>query len=246
MTGSAKKIALTEAGSLLLQYSSQIARNLQNAKDSIGELRAIQRGTIRVGVLPSDLDYRLTQLLIDFHREYPGIKLQMSASIEILNKVLDNDVDIGINLQGEPDDRLVRIPLCQEQYVLIVSREHALAERTSIVLRELKAIPMVIFPKGFLGRELVEERTREHGFHLDSIMETSSATSIIKLVKANIGATVQPYPLFLEMDDPTLHAITIEDDPPSRTLELIYRSDRYLGQAAKAFIERVRAYFKQS
>lgn len=239
-----KKIALTEAGTLLLHYSQIILDNLQNVKDSIADLRHIQRGSIRVGIFPSDLDYRITQLLVNFYQEFPGIKLKVIASIDIPQQVLESEVDIGIGTNVSPNDNLVNIPLCQEEYVVTVSKRHPLADRMSIDMKELREIPMVIYPEGFMGRDLVEETTQKHGFKLHSILETSSVTSIINLVKANIGATVQPYRLLREINDPDLHIIRIKDDAPSRSLEIIYRSDRYLSQAAKALIAQIKQYFQ--
>lgn len=239
-----KKIELTEAGTLLLSYGTEILNTLQNVKDAIADLRDIQSGTIRVGIMPSDLDYRITQLVINFHNKFPKVKLKILASIEILQQVLESEVDIGIGTNVTSDDRLISIPLHREEYVLTVSKNHSLANRTSIYLEELKGLPMVMYPEGFIGRDVVEDTVKKHGFQLNSILETSSVTSIINLVKANIGATVQPYPLIRQMSDPTLHTIHIKDNPPSRSLSIIYRSDRYLGQGPKAFIKQIQEYFQ--
>ncbi len=239
-----KKIALTEAGSLLLQYSSQIARDLQNAKDAIADLRKAQRGALRIGVLPSDLDYRITGLLTEFHRQFPGIKLQVFASVDILQLVLDNEVDIGISLEGPPDDRLVRIPLCREEYAIVVSGGHPLqSKKEPLRLDELRTIPMIMYPEGYIGRDIVESFTRKRGFTLITTMETTSATSVLNLVKANTGATVQPYPLIQQINDPELICVPIVEETPYRSLEILYRSDRYLGLAAKAFMDRIVSFF---
>ncbi|WP_275052274.1 LysR family transcriptional regulator substrate-binding protein [Brevibacillus laterosporus] len=66
----------------------------------------------------------------------------------------------------------------------------------------------------------------------------------MNLVKANIGSTVQPHPLIRQICDPVLHTIRIKDGAPSRSLSIIYRSDRYLSRAAKAFIEQIQEYFQ--
>jgi len=239
-----KKIVLTEAGSMLLSYGTEILDTLQNVKDAIKDLQDMKSGHIRIGIMPSDLDYRITQLVIDFHQKFPKVKLKIMSSIEIVRQVLENEVDIGIGINVLPNDRLVTIPLCREQYVLTVSKEHPMANRESIDIVELKNLPVIMYPEGFFGREIVEDTVKKHGFQLNSVLETSSVTSIINLVKANIGATVQPYPLIIEMNDPTLHIIHIQDDAPSRSLSIIYRVDRYVSQATKALIEQIEVYFQ--
>ncbi|MFD2878866.1 hypothetical protein ACFTAO_27510 [Paenibacillus rhizoplanae] len=57
-------------------------QNEQNAKAAINELRSDNRGMIRLGVLPSDLDYRLTPMLVKFHADfskYPAPGLRFNA-----------------------------------------------------------------------------------------------------------------------------------------------------------------------
>ncbi|BBI34114.1 LysR family transcriptional regulator [Cohnella abietis] len=239
-----KKIILTQAGALLLEYSTQMIHLLENTHNAIGEFRSGQRGTLAVGVLPSDLDYRLPNLLIKFHAEYPNIKLKVVSSIDVLNQVLENEVDFGIDLSSVPDERLVRIPLAKEEYVLVVSKEHAWADRESILMEELRHIQMVAFPVGFTGRDLIDNWCRPYGFTIQAIMETASVTSIVSLVKANIGGTVIPYPLIQIMDEPNIHCIRISDNAPVRHMDIVYRADRYLGRTAQEFIRQTIEYFK--
>lgn len=236
---------MTQAGTLFLEHCVQMIRHLQNTQDALAEFRNDQRGRLVIGVLPSDLDYRITPLLVDFHARFPKVQLKVISSIYVVNQVLENEVDIGIEITSAPDDRLVRIPLCSEEYVLVVSENHDWADRSTIKIQELRDIQTVMFPEGFTGRELVDDYCRKYGFSLNTIMETSSATSIISLVKANVGGTLLPYPLIQAMNEPTLRCIRITDDPPYRHFEIIHRSDRYLTQSAKAFIEKTIEYFNQ-
>ncbi|WP_309484769.1 LysR family transcriptional regulator [Lysinibacillus boronitolerans] len=68
-----KKIVVTEAGSLLFSYTIEVFNTLQNVKDSIKDLQALEGGQISIGIMPSDLDYRITQLVIDFHQKFPKV-----------------------------------------------------------------------------------------------------------------------------------------------------------------------------
>lgn len=238
-----KKIMLTQAGALLLEYSIKMVNHLENAQDAIAEFRSGQRGTLVVSLLPSDLDYRITKLLVDFHAEFPKVKLKMISSIDVLKQVLENEVDIGIELTSTPDERLIQIPLSREEYVLVVSKDHMWADRESISISDLQHIQTVMYPEGFTGRNLIDNWCRKYGFTLDPIMETASATSIIRLVKANIGGTIQPYALIEAMNEPSLHCIRIADDAPFRSFEIVYRADRFLGHAAQSFIRQTIDYF---
>ncbi|HEY9577701.1 MAG TPA: LysR family transcriptional regulator [Pseudobacillus sp.] len=240
-----KRIALTEAGAILLKHCKRIFRNLENAVEEIEELREYQGGNVSVGVLPAELDYRFTPLFIDFHKRFPSIYLNLSAStVEITKQVLDNEVDVGITLLLLSDSRLVSIPLYREEYVLVVSENHELASHESISLTELREIPMVMYAKQFLGRKLLEDHCQKHGFQLNTVVETTTGPSLFYFVKENIGATLQPLPLSKALNDPTLRLIKIHDHPPEREIGIIYRADKYLGFAVQKFIETVEEKLK--
>lgn len=235
-----KKITLTEAGAILLKNSQEAFWTLQNAQNQINELREFQGGSLAVGVLPAELDYRLNSLFIDFHNRFPQIRLKILSSIHIDKQVLDNEVDVGISILPRWEKRLVTIPLYCEEYVLVVSNDHELANTRSISIMDLEKIDMVMYPSGFVSRELVEECCKHNGVHLNTVVETTSGASLFGFVRENIGATVQPLPLIKSVDTSTLHVIKIHDGSITRDIGIFYRTDKYLGFAAREFIKLVK------
>lgn len=238
-----KKNVKTEAGNLLEHYAKHIVQQLENAKKAIEDLTSLNIGRLRVAVLPSDLDYRLSALLIDFHKEFPNTKVQVIPTIDTLNKVLENEVDIGVGLAIQPDNRLNRIPFHTETYSLFVTKEHELADKDIILPADLVKMPLVMYPKGFSGRDLIDTWCASQEITIDTLMETGSATSLFQLVKAGIGATIQPSQLIESFQSLGIHAIPIQDSP-TRNLEMFYRNEKYLSHSAKAFLNRMETFFK--
>jgi len=234
-----KRIVLTDAGTVLHKHSRNMLIDLQNAYDELSEIRRYRGGRLAVGVLPSELDYRLTPLFIDFHRQFPRVGLRIISSVDIVKLVLDTTIDIGLTLAPLPDERLIMHPLAREEYGLVISAQHELADRESVQLSELRDLPMVIYPKGFWGRELVENRCREHGFELHTIVETTSNPSLFRFVAENIGATVQPAHLVRSVGNPRIRYIPIQDHAPYRQMSIVHRTDKYLGFPARTFIQTV-------
>ena len=52
-----KKTVQTEAGLILQRYAIKAIKELENAQTAIDDLKDAYSGTLRVAVLPSDLDY---------------------------------------------------------------------------------------------------------------------------------------------------------------------------------------------
>ncbi|WP_123042832.1 LysR family transcriptional regulator [Cohnella candidum] len=231
-----KRIALTEAGTVLLKYARNVLQNLQNARHELYELRHQRGGSLGVAALPSELDYRLTPMFIEFSKQYPNIKLKIVAEVEVADLVLSNGIDIGISVTPLYDSRLVIRTLNREEYGLVVPKDHELAARASISLDELKELPIIMYPRGFWGREFIENHCRQRGFQLNAVVETSSNPSLFTFVRENIGVTIQSQSLVASYDQMQLRFIPIREDPPIREMSIIYRSDKYLSHAARAFI----------
>ncbi|MCU6709978.1 LysR family transcriptional regulator [Paenibacillus sp. J5C_2022] len=241
-----KKVAVTEAGRLLRLYGMKMLQAERDAKSAIKELLSGNRGTVRLAVLPSDLDFQLVPLFIQFNSTYPDIQLQAISTIQVQEEVLSHRVDFGIGLQCSSDRRLIQIPLGSEPYYLFVHPSSELAGRKFVTLQQLERHSLVMYPRGFLGRDLVDEVCRDEGLSLTTVMETSSATSLLQLVSAGVGATIQPKGLLSQSPERTdIVSIPITGPTPMRHLELMYCADRFIGSSQQQLTNWLIEFFQQ-
>lgn len=242
-----KKVVATEAGKMLKHYGTRMLQAETDIKTAATELRSGSQGEIRLAALPSDLDFRLVPLFVRFKTKYPDTRLQVISTIFAHEEVLNHKVDLGIGLQGAVDERLTRIPLGSEPYGLFVRFDHKLARRKRITLEDLKDYPLVMYPKGYVGRDLVDAVCRKQGFELSTAMETASAVSLLQLVSAGVGATIQPTGLIRQNrgDYPDIVAIPLSGAEPVRHLELTYYADRFLTGAQRELIRWLTDFFSE-
>lgn len=240
-----KKVVATEAGRLLHQYGMKMLQAEMDVKNAIKELLSEKRGTVRLAVLPSDLDFQLVPLFVEFKTHYPETKLQAFSTIYVREEVLTHKVDLGIGLRGPSDKRLVQIPLGSEPYELFVHSSSELAMRRKITLEELTKHALVMYPKGYLGRDLVDNVCREQGLELNTVMEVGSASSLLQLVAAGIGATIQPRELLKQRPEwSDIVSIPIAEPAPIRHLELTYYADRFISKAQQQLSDWLIDFFK--
>lgn len=240
-----KKVVATEAGRLLHQYGMKMIQAEMDAKSAIQELVSEKRGTVRLAVLPSDLDFQLVPLFVEFKTRYPHTKLQAFSTIFVRDEVLTHKVDLGIGLRGRKDKRLVQIPLGSEPYELFVHASSDLAKKHEITLEELTRLALVMYPKGYIGRDLVDEVFRDQGLELTTVMEAGSASSLLQLVAAGIGATIQPRELLKQHSGwEDIATIPIVGPAPVRHMELTYYADRFISKAQHQLAEWLIEFFK--
>lgn len=233
-----KKTLKTEAGELLETYAKEILGKITEAQLALDDLKTERVGLIRVAVLPSDLDYRMSHLLKAFHQEFPKVQVRVIPSIDITEKLLSNQVDIGVGLLREENVILKQTHIYTESYELYLHSEHPLANKRLISAEELVGLSFISFPEGYYGRGLLDSWAKAKGVRLTPIIETGSAASQFQLVAEGVGVTIQPQQLIGELGHQDLVSVEILDGP-IREVAIAHLNGKYLSLAMKDFIERL-------
>src|SRR6266550_9602751 len=129
-----KKIALTEAGRLLVPYATRIIAAMSDARHAIDELQGLERGLLRIGASTTPGMYLIPRTIAHFKRRYPKIEVHLSVkdTRQIEDEVIRNEFDFGFvggHLAGDEVDVL---PWITDHLVLIVPPNHILARKKSV------------------------------------------------------------------------------------------------------------------
>lgn len=240
-----RRIAVTEAGAILLKECDTIFSSIKAITKNISELHKLERGTLTIGTLPGELNILASRLLLDFHKSHPGVKIKILGTDDVEDLLLKNKVDLALTVLPYDDDRIIKIPLYQENFYLAVSTNHPIARNEKIEFNELKTMPIVMFPTIHQCRKLVDTVSDQEGFMLDPIIETSTPDSIISIVKAGAGAAILSKTLLEIYDDRTIRAIKIENPSLKREIGIVYLKDKFIGSAAQIFIDLFISHIKE-
>src|SRR5690625_3338900 len=103
--------------------------------------------------------------------------------------------EINIALVGPLPTEHVKIKstvLFTEDIVALLSANHPLSNRSSLKLTELRDDSFVLFPEGFVLRELIMEGCLQRGFQPNVSFEGKDLDAIKGLVSAGLGVTLLP------------------------------------------------------
>jgi LysR family cyn operon transcriptional activator len=189
-----KRVLVTEAGTILLQYAERIFRELNNAEMAVRELSALKRGTVRLGVGPTTLTYRLPQVLVDYKRRFPNIELIVVAGTTefLLEGLKSHSLDLAVVMSPASQPGLTIKPLGSEELVVVVSREHALARKTTIEPADLSSLRFILYGKNTAMQNLIERYFESAGVAPRIVMEVENNEAIKSLVRAGLGASILP------------------------------------------------------
>jgi DNA-binding transcriptional LysR family regulator len=234
-----KKVCLTQAGEILLPYTERLLQLHDEAKLAVSELNAIPKGKLLIGANESTCLYVLPRIFRLFKARCPEVQISIyrNFSKKILPKILDNQLDIGIVTLPVTDRNLRIIPIAEDELNLITSPLHPLASRKIVVLNDLLPYP-IIFHKIGTTRERIMKQFGKNWQKLNISMELASLEAIKKFVAIGMGISIVPRSYALnDCDQGTLVLQPIKNLRIVRRLGLIYRKDRYLSRACKAFVE---------
>jgi DNA-binding transcriptional LysR family regulator len=234
-----KRVCLTQAGEILLPYAERLLSLHDEAKLAITELNATPKGKILIGANEATCIYILPQIFALFKREYPEVQISIyrNFSKKVVDKILENQLDFGFVTLPVANRDLNVLPIAEDELWLVTSPAHPLASRNAVNLNELISHP-IIFHKAGTTRERLMKHFGKLWEKLNISMELASIETIKKFVSIGMGVSIVPKRYALhESEQGTLRLIRIKNLRMIRKLGLIYRKNRYLSRASKAFLE---------
>jgi DNA-binding transcriptional LysR family regulator len=243
-----KQIELTEAGKILLRYSTQIEDLLEQAEQEITDLEKMERGRLTICTSDTTACYQLPNIIQEYQAKYPGIEIivRNATSLKTIDLVMDNQVDLGIATLKYLKPLLVAVPLLNRSDVVICHPEHPLAKRKNVYLKDLEAYSCVLLDQKCSSRRILDEACVSAGVALSISMELSSIEVVKKFVSINSGISVVPeLSIKREVSEKKLAALKIRDLQISDPIKMgiIYKKGRYLTLAARSFLNMLQSYF---
>jgi len=185
-------VALTPAGRVLLGYALQGSALLAQAEREIAALSGEHAGELALGASTTIAQYVLPRLLGEFHREHPRVHptLISGNTEQIVDAVEKQKIALGL-IEGPARNRDVKTePFLDDELVLIAPTAHEWAERNSISVSEIAAVPLLMRERGSGTRHVVEMALERQGVKLNSLqveMELDSTEAIKSAVEAGLG-----------------------------------------------------------
>ena len=234
-----RRVFLTRAGEVLLEYGAQLIALHRETLQRVRESQDHAAGRLVVGVNEATCLYVLPQVFAEFKRRHPQVSISIyrNFSHKILQKIGENQVDVGIVTLPVTQAYLKVIPVYEDELQVVMPAKHRFARRSSLKVEELVSEPL-IFPKGGHTREMLDKLFRKHRDQLQISMELASVESIKKFVAAGLGISLLSRTYAdVEVRSGVLKLIPLQGVLLTRKLGLVYRTDRHVSLAAQAFAD---------
>ncbi len=238
-----KKIQLTEVGREVHQYTRTIFQTFEEMEDVVSALKGLDTGHLDIAVA-STVNYFAPRLLAAFSRRFPSIDLSLDVTNrERLMALLQNN-ETDLVLMGRPPDdiELEFKPFMDNPLVVIAPPGHPLQEQRSIPAKRLSEEVFIMREAGSGTRLAVERYFDEQQIEISTGMQMTRNEAIKQAVRAGMGlGVVSTHTIELELETGRLVVLDIEGFPLQRHWYLVYRKNKRLSPAARAFFDFVMA-----
>ena len=236
-----RSVSLTEAGRQFLADSRQILSQVDDAAARAARLHHGETGELRIGFTSSAPFIKaVSDTLSTFRRRYPDVHIQTreTNTREQIVPLNEGALDLGLMRNTQLPDTLVWERVLREPLLAMVPRDHPLASKPRVSLRELAREPFVFFDP-HVGPGLYDDilgLMRRYDLTPAITQEVGEAMTIIGLVAAGLGVSILPAS-FRRVQLLEMCWLPIEEQDAVSEMWLVWSKHHEQGQAARRFRE---------
>lgn len=218
-------VRLTAAGEKFVPFA---VAAIDSLKKGLTELQSETKnisGRIAVGAIPTVNPYLIPGVLIEIKKKFPRLSLELyeETTAVLLESLKAGEIDLGILALPITDGGLVSRSLGREEFLLAVSRHHALAGRKQVTPKNIMNEKLLILQEGHCFADQALEYCKHRREDAQVIFQGSSLTSVMKLASAGEGLTLVPRMAASARENPDLAFISFRSPKPSREIGIVWR-----------------------
>lgn len=238
-----RRIALTEAGSVLLPQARRILFTVEDSRRALANLSGQVGGRLTLATSHHIGLHRLPPLLKQYSLRHPEVELDLHFLDSELayQGVLDGTLEMAVvTLAPHSHDQLQVVELWRDRLCFTCATDHPLAaqaqpNKAALSLTKLCEYNCVMpGAKTFTG-SLIAQRFAEAGLKLPVSMATNYLETLKMMCSVGLGWSLLPE----KMIDSELMELNVDTDPIDRPLGYLVHTNRTLSNAAKKMIEQL-------
>jgi len=240
-----RSVKLTPYGKALYKRAENMLAEFEELKSDLAGIRAQSQKNVTIAA-PSKL--MQSDLLEMIYRRDPDIQLNLvdRRAKDRVSEFLRGDIDLYVSEVPIERDNLSTKTLLKESLGIMLSSKHPLAGRPEISLFDLKDDSFVVYPKGRLIRDRLDEIFEKNSFSPKREIECETIIQAIPYIMT--GRSVTVFPLWairaFEKENPMICGSLLKENDYSKTLCLQWDNGRTLSSAVKTVRDEIIEYYK--
>lgn len=237
-----RRIVINENGKFYLSKVIPLLELYQDLENYSGLLH--RQAPLRVGSCVTLASYLLPKVVSRFSATNPDtqLKITVNNSQEITNKLLKNELDIGLIEGVIPDEQLEKIPFSSYPMAVICAPGHPFAKSLDqpVTLDKLIEEPLLLRETGCTLRDSFDYALALNNLSAEPLWSSTSSDVILQAVKENIGIGIVPR-IFADesVKKGEIIEIEVKNLDISCMNHVVFHKDKFQTESFQAFINLV-------
>jgi DNA-binding transcriptional LysR family regulator len=229
---------ITDAGLVVQEYAQKIMLLVDEMSTTINDMTNLSRGQIHIGIPPIIGSLFFPKVLAKFHQQYPNINITITeyGGARVVKSVEEGEFELGVAVLPIKEQHFDVYPIVEEEMNLLIHRNHPLAKQNFVELHDLKNEEFIFYSEEFALYEIMWNQFINQGFEPNILFKSSQWDFMAEMVAANLGVTALPDSICNRITNPDIRIIKIRPTI-NWSLAVITKKDRYISNAARAFID---------
>ena len=230
-----RSVEMTAVGREFSRKARELLNGLEESLLGIRDVATRVTGEVTVACVPSAVRYFLPAVLRKYHERWPRIVVRLidEGANEVLNLIVRNEADFGLNYIGTQEPDVEFEPVLKEPFVVACPPDHPLARKRKVTWAELGQYDYMTVGKASGNRMLLDLALTDVPDRPQWYCEVRHVSTLVSLVEAGLGVAAVPRLAMPPGKHPTLTSVPLVEPTVSRTVGLIRRRGRSLSPAAQ-------------
>ena len=217
---------LTPEGEIFYQKGLIAIKNINSELEDLYGSLGTEKGHITVGIPPVIGTAYFTSIIYKFRNMYPDVELKIiEAGANTIKKwVSEGEVDIGVVILPVSNDDFNVIPIVTAENVLLVNKNHPLAQYDEVSFKMLKDERFISLNSTFMLYDQIISLCRISGFEPNIVCESSQWDFITEMVVLDQGVSILPRPILKRYNSDKLKLISLKDPSFSWNIAIILKA----------------------
>jgi len=240
---STRPLAVTSAGKLYVEYCRDVLRRQDELEVSLQLLKNRANGVARVAAIYSVGVSEMSQIEARFSARFPDGELQVSylRPERVWEAVEEDQADLGLMSYAESSRDVIALPWREEEMVVAVSPEHALATREVVPAAELEGQPFVGFDEDLPIQSQIDRYLREHKVSVEMTLRFDNIQTIKEAVVHGAGISIMPRRVMREeVKQGRMVALPLQPADLFRPLRIVHRRRKVFNEVTSGLLALLR------
>ncbi|UII22135.1 hydrogen peroxide-inducible genes activator [Fulvivirga ligni] len=222
---SKQPVAPTDLGKRIIEQARLALHESKKIQELVAEEKGEVAGEVRIGIIPTLSPYLLPLFINSFIENYPNVRIKVEElkTQEVVKKLNNSQLDIGVIVTPLNDPNLVTKPIFYEEFYGYVSHRSSLFNEKTLHVEALPANEIWLLNEGHCFRDQVLNLCHSYQDKDTQFKyESGSLEALKKIVDKNGGFTLLPELATLDFDKASKNKLrNFEDPKPVREVSLV-------------------------